>query len=289
MSAADLHIPPAGIDPYQPQRHRVVSRRRESHDTVTIGLVPVALVPAGGELERVRPGQFNMVSAFGVGEIPISVSGVNSRRGTLLHTIRAVGAVSTALTQARKGDVLGVRGPFGTPWDVEAADEADLVVVAGGLGLAPLRLAAIEAIAARRLGRVFVLVGARSPQDLLFARDLERWARQPGVEVNVTVDHAGPEWTGHVGLVTDLVRRAQFDPARALALVCGPEVMMRFTARALAERGVATGRIRLSLERNMKCGIGLCGHCQLGPLLLCRDGPVVSAERVGHLLGVREL
>lgn len=281
MAAAELDDPPAGLDPFQPRPHRVVSRRRQTHDTVTISV-------SSGAAAGVRPGQFDMVAAFGVGEIPVSVSGVDLRRGRLLFTVRAVGAVSTALTELRKDELVGLRGPFGTSWDRGTGQE-DVVVVAGGLGLAPLRLAIVEAIAARGPGRVFVLVGARSPQDLLFKTDLARWARQSGVQVNVIVDRAERDWPGEVGLVTELVRRAPFDPAQARALVCGPEVMMRFTARALADRGVQPARIRLSLERNMKCGIGLCGHCQLGPLLLCRDGPVVTAERVAPLLGVREL
>lgn len=274
----------ASEEAWQPRPYRVVSRKRETHDTVTIGLVPV-----DGEPEPVRPGQFVMLSAFGVGEIPLSVSGYERRRSAQLHTIRAGGAISTALCQASPGTVVGLRGPFGTAWAPGDAN-ADLIVVAGGLGLAPLRLAIVEAIAASVPDRrVVLLVGARSPADVLFSRDLEEWSRRPGVAVAVTVDRSGLGWPGHVGLVTELVRRASFAPGSARALVCGPEVMMRFTVVALVERGVPLGRISVSLERNMKCGIGLCGHCQLGPLLVCRDGPVVSAERAFKLMGGREL
>jgi len=247
------------------------------------------VVPDDDEQLDARPGQFNMLSVWGVGEIAVSVSGIDRRRRVLYHTVRAVGAVSSALTQTRRGDTIGVRGPFGTSWEPTDGAGGDVVVVAGGVGLAPLRLAIMDTMTRTPPGRLFVLVGARSPGDLLFARELERWSRRPGVEVSVTVDRAGPDWSGQVGLVTGLVRRAGFDAANALALVCGPEPMMRFTTTALIDRGVAIGRIRLSLERNMKCGLGLCGHCQLGPLLLCRDGAVVGADRVGALLGVREL
>jgi len=284
MVTTEPDVPPAGVDPWQPRPSRVVSRTKETVQTVTIGLVPRADEQLGA-----RPGQFNMLSVWGVGEIAVSVSGIDRDRRVLYHTVRAVGAVSAALTRARPGDTIGVRGPFGTSWEAADAAGGDVVVVAGGVGLAPLRLAILDTMARIPPGRLFVLVGARSPGDLLFARELDRWSRRAGVEVAVTVDRAGPDWSGHVGLVTELVRRAGFDGTNALALVCGPEPMMRFTTSALVDRGTAPGRIRLSLERNMKCGLGLCGHCQLGPLLLCRDGAVVAADRVGSLLGVREL
>lgn len=268
-----------------PRRHRVRSRRRELADTVTL-----ALDPMDGPAPRPTPGQFVMLSAFGVGEAPVSASGDPTRPGPLVHTIRAVGAVTRALTASRPGDVLGVRGPFGTDWGLDTMRGGDVVIVAGGIGLAPLR-PAVHALLARRerYGRVALLVGARSPGTLLYARQLAAWGRRGDLHVEVTVDAASPGWDGHVGVVTELIPAAPFDPARAAALVCGPEVMMRFAAKALADRGVDPDRIRLSLERNMRCALGHCGHCQLGPVLVCRDGPVFGYERVAPLLAVREL
>lgn len=281
LAAAAIAAPP---DPLRPVAHRVRSRREETADTVTLTLEPVveALPPC-------RPGQFNMLLAFGVGEVPISAS-EPPQDHQLVHTVRGVGAVTRALCGARPGDVVGVRGPFGTGWDVASAAGRDVVVIAGGIGLAPLRGAVAELLSRReRFGEVAVLVGARSPEVIPFAEDLDSWRSLPDVQVDVTVDTAMASWSGHVGLVTKLIRSARFDSLRTTAFLCGPEVMMRHAARALTDRGVALGDIRLSVERNMECGVGLCGHCQLGPLLLCRDGPVLTYDRLGPLMAVRGL
>jgi NAD(P)H-flavin reductase len=228
-----------------------------------------------------------MLAAFGVGEVPISLSG-RGPGGSLVHTIRDVGAVTAELCRTARGDMIGVRGPFGTEWPLDAPG-ADVVVVAGGLGLAPLRPAVEALLAGRKAhGRLVLLYGARTPDDLLYREQLDRW-REAGLEIELTVDAGTPGWTHRVGLVPELVRRAEFDPASAIALVCGPEVMMRFTVAALAEAGVSDDRIHVSLERNMKCGVGHCGHCQLGPTLVCRDGPVFSWDQIGSWLAVREL
>jgi NAD(P)H-flavin reductase len=265
-----------------PVPYRVAARRAETADTVTLTLRPVAEpIPAH------RPGQFTMLYAFGVGEVPVSVSGHGSP--VLTQTVRDVGAVTGALCSAAPGDVVGVRGPFGTDWRLDQAAGRDLVLVAGGIGLAPLRPALLAALAQRdRYRRVLLLAGARTPRNLVFAAEFGPW-REDGADVQVTVDRPEPGWPGPVGVVTTLIDRANFDPRRAAALVCGPEPMMRFTACALLRRGVPAGSIRLSLERNMRCGIGRCGHCQLGPLLLCRDGPVVDYPRAEPLLMIREL
>jgi anaerobic sulfite reductase subunit B len=234
-----------------------------------------------------------MLTAFGIGEVPISVSGLGDNGGgrarRLEHTLRAVGAVTRALHAAQPGSLIGVRGPFGTSWDVASAAGRDIVIVAGGIGLAPLRPVVLTALADRsRYGRIVLLVGARTPGDLLYAGELESW-RRDGVEVAVTVDRADTSWSGQVGLVTALVEPAGLAPDNSVAFVCGPDVMMRFTADALAARGIPVRRIRVSLERNMRCGVGWCGHCQFGPLLVCRDGPVVGYDRVAALMRVREL
>ncbi|MBO8191238.1 FAD/NAD(P)-binding protein [Streptomyces oryzae] len=265
-----------------PSPYRVVDRGRETSDTATIVLEPVR-----SALPPFSPGQFAMVFGFGVGDIPLSVSRIEGDR--LTHTVRSVGAISTRLASLEPGAPVGVRGPFGTGWDLSAAAGLDLLIVAGGLGLAPLRTLITAALRApERYGRLNVLVGARSPGDLLYAGQPERW-RNAGARVLVTVDRPDDTWRGDVGVVTGLLNRAGFDPDRTVAFLCGPEVMMRATARDLARRGIAPDRIQLSLERTMHCGTGHCGHCQLGPLLLCRDGPVVRWDRAEPLLAVREL
>jgi NAD(P)H-flavin reductase len=277
--------PLAPPDPMRPVPYRVGRVRQETRDTWTLELEPV-----GGEPLRYRAGQFTMLDAFGVGEVPISISGDPTRPGPLEHTIRDVGAVTHALVTAREGDVLGVRGPFGTTWDVSDGQGGDVVLVAGGIGLAPLRPALLELLAHRdRYGRVVLLHGARTPEDILFGEELRTWARDRGVAVDVTVDNGQYAWRGKVGLVTQLVPRAGFDARNTLALVCGPEVMMRYVAQALVDRGVPADRVRLSMERSMKCGIGLCGHCQLRELFVCVDGPVLTYDRLAPLLTCREL
>jgi len=247
------------------------------------------LEPTDGVPLEFIPGQFTMLSAFGVGEVPISVSSSAHVAGPLQHTIRDVGAVTHALANTSVGDVVGVRGPYGTGWEVTDGAGGDVVLVAGGIGLAPLRPAVLEVLTHReRYGRVVLLYGTRSPEDLLFADELQSWANQE-IEVLVTVDYGTPSWFGRVGLVTTLITRAGFAPRSSLALVCGPEVMMRFTAAALIKRGVRPDKVRVSLERNMRCGVGLCGHCQYRELFVCVDGPVLPFARVADLLGVREL
>jgi NAD(P)H-flavin reductase len=229
-----------------------------------------------------------MLYAPGVGEVPVSISGTGPDQ-MLVQTVRAVGAVTRALCECPPGRMIGVRGPYGTDWDVAGAAGGDLLIVAGGIGLAPLRGALLAALGQRdAYRRIVVLIGARSPGELIFARDLAEWRRR-GAGVEVTVDRATDGWTGHVGVVTQLLRHATTDPARSTALVCGPEIMMRLTARELLAIGVPADRVRVSLERNMRCGVAECGHCQLGPLLLCRDGPVVSYPAAAPLLTVREL
>ena len=277
-------ITPRGHAAMIPRPFRIVRRRVDNADTVTLQLEPV-----DGDSLRFAPGQFTMLGAFGVGEVPISISGnpLNPLDSpNLEHTIRDVGGVTHILASREPGGVLLVRGPFGSGWNLRDGIGGDLILVAGGIGLAPLRPALLEALARRDdFGRIVVLYGARTPQDVLFAEELAAWGRLAGV----TVDHGDAEWRGHVGLVTKLIPRVAFDPAGASALVCGPEVMMRYVATALLDRGVSPARLQLSMERNMRCGIGLCGHCQLRELFLCLDGPVLPYERLAPLLTVPEL
>ena len=284
-STISMDVSATTLDPMRPVPFRVRSCSRETHDTHTLVLEP----PRGQPL-AFAPGQFNMLYAFGVGEVPISISGDPARPEALVHTIRAVGTVTRGLQKLGRGDVVGVRGPFGTPWPVEAAKGRDLVLVAGGIGLAPLRPALHHVLLHRSLyGRVALLYGARTPRDLLFARELREWRGRFDLEVEVTVDRADLAWQGAVGVVTKLIERCPFDPANATAFVCGPEVMIRFTAMALEQRGLPDDSIFVSVERNMKCGVGLCGHCQFGPFFVCRDGPVLPYDAVRGLFGVREV
>jgi NAD(P)H-flavin reductase len=268
-----------------PERFRVAGRRQETADTWTLSLEPV---DRGGGLEF-RPGQFTMLYAFGAGEVPISISGDPSEPDRLVHTVRAVGPASAAICRTEAGRMLGVRGPFGSHWPVESAHGRDVVIVAGGLGLAPLRPIVPEVLNARpRFGRALLLYGGREPDQLLYAADHDGW-RERGLDVAITVDIAAAGWQGRVGVVTTLMERAEFDAATAVAFVCGPEAMIRFAAEALIDRGLAADRVHVSMERNMKCAIGHCGHCQLGPEFVCRDGPVFTFARMRSAFTLREV
>jgi NAD(P)H-flavin reductase len=272
-------------DPFIPLPYRVGRVRRETGDIATLELLPLA-----GERPGFRAGQFNMLTAFGVGEVAISMSGDPAQGSGFVHTVRNVGAVSGALAGLETGAVLGLRGPFGTAWPSEEAVGADVLIVAGGLGLAPLRPAIYEVLARReRYGRIVLLYGTRSPRDILYRAEIGRWRRRLDVDIEITVDHADTGWHGNVGVVPKLVPRMSFDPHNAIAMVCGPEVMMRFTVSALHEAGVPFERIWLSMERNMKCAVGLCGHCQFGPSFICKDGPVMRYDRIAADLAVREI
>jgi NAD(P)H-flavin reductase len=272
-------------DPMQPRLFEVRRASRETGDTFSLALAPAD----GGGVLPFQPGQFDMLYVFGIGEVPVSISGDPARPESLVHTIRAVGNVTRALQKLRRADVIGVRGPFGTPWPLEAARGRDLVVVAGGIGLAPLRPVLYHVLLHRSLyGHLVLLYGARTPRDLLFARELREWRGRFDLDVEVTVDRATAEWQGAVGVVTRLVARAPFDASSALAFVCGPEVMIRYSVMALEQRGLAAADVFVSMERNMKCGIGLCGHCQFGPHFTCRDGPVFRYDRTLPFFGIRE-
>jgi NAD(P)H-flavin reductase len=272
--------------PMQPEPFEVRHVAKETDDTFTLTLRPVA----GTRARPFAPGQFNMLYVFGVGEVPISISGDPARPELLVHTIRAVGATTRALQRLRKGDWVGVRGPFGTAWPVAEARGHDVVLIAGGIGLAPLRPAIYHLLLHRPLyGRVVILYGARTPHDMLYAKQLRDWRSRFDVEVEVSVDRATVEWQGAVGVVTKLVQRSPFDPQSALAFICGPEVMIRYAAIALQQRGVPEPAIYVSMERNMKCAVGLCGHCQFGPFFVCKDGPVFRYDRIQRFFGMREV
>jgi NAD(P)H-flavin reductase len=291
VPTASEATPGAGRGPMAPRPFRVAGRRQETEDTWTLALEPADGGPVA-ELGpgQFNPGQFNMVYAFGVGEVPISISGDPGAGGPLEHTVRAVGPVSAAICRAEPGEQLGVRGPFGSSWPLAGAAGRHVVIVAGGIGLAPLRPALLRALAEReRLAGLVLLCGGRSPSQLLFRSELEAWRDDPRLELGVTVDSAEAGWLGNVGVVTTLIGGAPFDPANAVAFTVGPEVMMRFTVDALLDRGMSPADVHVSIERNMKCAVTQCGRCQFGPTFACREGPVMSYGVIEPFFRVREL
>ncbi len=269
-----------------PGSFRVHQAKKETHDTYTIEIEPVD----GGICPPFSAGQFNMLYVFGKGEVPISISGGPIEQKRIVHTIRSAGIVSGALSQLKAGDVVGVRGPFGNYWPLEDAVGNDVVIVAGGIGLAPLRPVVCHLFSQReKFGKITLLYGARTPQDLLYKQELKQWRGRFDVEVKVTVDSVNGDWKGDVGVVTAFIPQIRFDPLHTTAMICGPEIMMRYTVKELLNRGVEPGNVFISMERNMKCGIGLCGHCQCGPTFVCKDGPVFRYDRIQNLFGKREI
>jgi NAD(P)H-flavin reductase len=273
----------AAPNPYLPIPTRIGHTAGDIQDVFTWVLEPA-------EPFHFVPGQFNMLYAHGVGEVPISISGDPADPTVLHHTVRVVGKVTRALGTMEVGDEVGVRGPFGSTWPLEEAVGQDVLFVAGGLGLAPLR-PAILAVLARRgdFGQVSIIYGARSPEDILFRRELEAWRGRFDIDLDAIVDHSGADWYGPVGVVTRLVAEADVEPQSSVAMVCGPEIMMRFVARELEQRGFKRNQIWVSLERSMKCAVGLCGHCQLGGTFVCKDGPVYRYDEVAAKMLVRGL
>jgi NAD(P)H-flavin reductase len=278
-------MPHAESDPMLPQ-HWVVRRvTKETPDTFTL-----ALDSANGGLAAFQPGQFSMLWVFGVGELPISISGDPADTESLTYTVRSVGQATHALVSRLPGESLGVRGPFGAGWPVEAAKGRDILVVAGGIGLAPLRPVIYHVLRHRSdYGKLVILYGARSPRDMLYRKELAAWAKQPGTQVLSTVDYGGVGWRGRVGVVTSLFKFLRIQPSLTTAMVCGPEIMMRFVSRELLAKGLDANELYLSIERNMKCAVGFCGHCQWGPHFICKDGPVFPYGRIGPLLDRYEL
>lgn len=263
----------AEAGPMIPLTYQIARRVQETHDTFTLFLETAN----GGSLDRFRPGQFNMLYLPGVGELPISVSGDPEAPGQLVHTIRSVGAATLAMVTRPEGASIGLRGPYGSNWPLQEARGKDVLIVAGGIGMAPLRPAVYHVLRHRGdYGRLLILYGARSPKDLLYRKEMQAWGYLPDTQVLITVDYGGVSWRGHVGVVTTLFKYLRMQPGQTAAFICGPEVMMRFVIRELETRGVPAEQIALSMERNMKCATGFCGHCQLGPYFVCKQGPVFS-------------
>lgn len=269
-----------------PRPYRVVDKVDEGTDVVTLHVVPVE-----GSLPDFEPAQVSMLGSFGVGEAAISISSARDTADHHAYTIRRAGAITNALIDTPVGGVITARGPFGNHWPLDALDTGQLLIAAGGLGIAPLRAAIHQAVVQPGIDRLAIIYGAKTPSDLIYRDDLAAWEDE-GAEVAVTVDSADDAWTGPVGVLPALLGSdggVDLDWADTTAFVCGPDVMMHFTALALIERGVQAERIWLTLERNMQCGNALCGHCQLGPFIVCRDGPIASYAEIQPFHPVREL
>ena len=232
------------------------------------------------------PGQFNMLYVPGVGEVAISISS-DPDDELLEHTIRIVGRTTRVIEGLGVGDVLGLRGPYGNGWPLAEARWKDVLVVTGGLGCAPVT-GAIEYMFRRRAsyGRISILHGVKRPGDLIRQERFALWRREPDTQVLLTSDEPDRHWRDRTGVVTELFEEVGFDPGRTVAFLCGPEVMMRYGVRILEQRGLPDRRVFVSMERNMKCAVGLCGHCQFGPEFVCKDGPIFPWTRVRDLFQV---
>lgn len=275
------------VDPMLPQLMSIRKTVWETDDTFTIQLEKADHNDAEFTF---LPGQFNMLYIFGMGESALSISSDPLKPGTLAHTIHRVGTVTTALSQMKRGDVIAVRGPYGTNWPIEKANGLDVCIVAGGIGLAPLRPALYSLFRRRRdYGRILLLYGARSPLDLLYRVELEQWSKLYDVEVLVTVDRSDSTWKGYIGVVPSLFTYIKLDARATIAMVCGPEVMMQYTIAEILRRGIPPEQIYLSMERNMNCAVGFCGHCQYGPKFICKDGPVFGYPHISHLFEKKEI
>jgi NAD(P)H-flavin reductase len=270
-------------DLFLPRLAVIHSLRDETRDTRSFALA--FRDPGEQERFRFRPGQFIELSVFGYGEAPFCLASGPARAGSFLTTVRRVGTLTGALHQLGQGDEVGIRGPFGNGFDLPSAYGRDLLFVAGGIGLPPLRGLLEAALAERgRFGRMTLLYGARTPEDVVYRDELKGWAARADLDVRLTVDCAGPGWEGDVGVVTTLFKRVQLRPAATVAYVCGPPVMIRFVIQELSARGFDDDSVISTLERMMQCGVGKCNHCAIGHRYVCRDGPVFSYRQMRELV-----
>jgi NAD(P)H-flavin reductase len=275
------------IDPMTPQILQISKLEWETDDIYTIHLKPEGM---NGKGFHFLPGQFNMLYVFGVGEAAISISSNPLKPATIKHTIHKVGTVTSILSGLKKGDYIGLRGPFGSSWPIKEAIGKDVCIVAGGIGLPPLRPTIYTMLKNRKdYGKIHILYGARTPQDLVFRVELEQWSKLFDVEVLITVDKSDSSWKGNIGVVTNLFNYTELDTNNTIAMLCGPEIMMKFTVQELIDKDLPLDNIYVSLERNMKCAIGFCGHCQFGPKFICKDGPVFCYSKIKHLFEKKEI
>ncbi len=291
MTTAVAHRPPIVThpgSPWVPTLARIVNRQKETSNTTTfeMEIVDEALRSRFGFL----PGQFNMLYVFGVGEAAISISSDPENTATIAHTIRHVGSVTFAINNLQIGDTLGLRGPFGSNWPLDQCRGRDVLLVTGGIGIAPLRPAIYQLLKHRDdYGRLILLFGTRAEQDMVFRSEVQQWTERKDFQVMTTVDYPDTDWIGPVGVVTDLLRRVRLDAARTSVFVCGPRVMNRAAAHSFLSHHVPEEHIFVSLERNMQCGVGRCGHCQYGPKFVCKDGPIFSYAEVREFFGKAEV
>lgn len=274
---------PFPIDAGAPHAATVMARTQESPGIFTLQL---RLDDAAAQaVYRFAPGQFNMLYLYGVGEVPISIMSDPEERDGIGHTIRAVGRVTQGLAALQPGDSVGLRGPFGRGWPLQEMGGCDVVLVTGGLGCAPV-VSVIHYVLRRRerFGKLVIIQGVKHANDLIWHEQYDRWAKLPDTQVLVAAAEGAALWPWHVGHVTDLFGLARFNPARAVAMMCGPEGMMRVAADKLLARGLPESQLYLSMERNMQCAVGRCGHCQFGGAFVCRDGPVFGWGQVKSLL-----
>ena len=275
LAIADIHLPKPA---------KITKRTQESH---TIFTLQTEFIDEGPQA-TFYPGQFNMLYLYGIGEVAISIASDPADTFYLKHTIRAVGRVTRALQQLKEGDEIGIRGPYGNGWPLNQALNKDIIIVTGGLGCAPT-VSMINYILARReqYGEISILQGVKHSDDLIFRKQYALWQAQPNINVLIAADVAGPKWPWAVGYVTDMIQSRHFNPERTIALMCGPEMMMHAAVKALTIKGLAESEIYLSMERNMACGIGQCGHCQYGGLFVCKDGPIFAYPKLKALFSVK--
>jgi len=267
-----------------PTPSKIVEVRTETYNVRTYYLE----FPKG--LTLPKPGQFNLLYVHGVGEVTISVSDIDVEKRVVAHTVRFVGSVTNTFKQLKEGDVIGVRGPYGNGWPLDECLGKDILIVAGGIGLPPLRPVVREVARNRsKYGRLTIVYGARTPKDLMYRYEYLDYESIPDTELHLTVDTPDEGWKGNVGVVTKLIPPLKLDIDNTVAFVCGPEVMMRFTVKELLKKGLKTNQIYLSLERRMRCGVGLCGHCQVGPYFVCKHGPVFPFWFIGRYFWVEQI
>ncbi|MCC6682839.1 MAG: FAD/NAD(P)-binding protein [Phycisphaeraceae bacterium] len=280
--------PHCGHDTWYPLAARITNVVQENFNTRTITLEMVDQAQRNDY--QWRPGQFNMLYVPSVGEAAISISSDSDKPQVLEHTIRTVGSVTRAIEHMPVGSVVGLRGPFGEGWPIEAIEGKDVVMMCGGIGLAPLRPMVYWLLNHREMcRRVVLLYGCRTPEDRLYADELEQWHEDPRIDVLVTVDNATSQWVGPVGVVTNLLRRIKVSARETVVMVCGPRILNRVGAWSFLQLHVPPEQVYVSLERNMNCGFGRCGHCQYGPKFVCRDGPVFRYSDIHDIFAKEEV
>lgn len=272
-------------NPYLPMEAEVVERVQETPSLFTLRLR--FCDPDINAAYHSVPGQFNMLYLYGVGEVPISIVSDPGRDTLLDHTIRAVGRVTDGLAKLQPGDRLGIRGPYGRGWPLEMAKDKDVVILTGGLGCAPV-VSAIKHVIHHRgdYGRLVIMQGVKHSDDLIWREQYEAWSKQANTQVLLAADIAGNNWPWMVGRVTGLLEQAEFDKTNCTVMMCGPEIMMKFSIQELLQREIPEQNIWVTMERNMQCAIGHCGHCQFGGAFVCKDGPVFSYPEIKPLFGV---